>query len=140
MEIRRLRNYTQAQFDELAGLMTQLSAKCEFDEVKLMAMLREPNCRLYVMEEKGRIIGCASLCIFYSPTGRKGSIEDVVVSEEYRGQQLGRRLMEHVVSEARLLSPIELQLTSKPERVAANKLYQSLGFQKKETNAYRMEV
>ena len=124
----------------------------------LMLVLKDSNCHLYVILEcltpgpssssaklrtgagEGRIIGCATLCVFHSPTGTKASIEDVVVSSAYRGQHLGKQLMEYVLEQAKAYAPIELHLTSNPKRVAANKLYQSLGFQKKETNCYQMSI
>ena len=63
-----------------------------------------------------------------------------MVHADYRGQGLGRMLLDRLLSEARALSPIEVQLTSKPARVAANRLYQSMGFQRKETNVYRLSL
>lgn len=150
MEIQELHNYTQTQFEDLRTLMTELTDRASLGETGLMNVMKDGNCHLYVMidtdtpnsspKREGRIIGCATLCVFHSPTGAKASIEDVVVSSAYRGQHLGRRLMEHVLDQARLLAPIELHLTSNPKRIAANQLYQSLGFQRKETNCYRMTI
>ena len=149
MEIQELQTYTQAQFEDLKQLMSELSDRVNFTETDLMEVLKDSNCHLYVIHDgEGRIIGCATLCVFHSPTGTKGSIEDVVVSSAYRGQHLGKQLMEYVLEQAKAYAPmdstgsptIELHLTSNPMRVAANKLYQSLGFQKKETNCYQMSV
>ena len=150
MEIQELHNYTQAQFEDLTQLMTELSDRVNFTQSDLMLVLRDCNCHLYVILEsltpgtspkgEGRIIGCATLCVFHSPTGTKASIEDVVVSSAYRGQHLGKQLMEYVMEQAKAFAPIELHLTSNPMRVAANKLYQSIGFQKKETNCYQMTI
>ncbi len=140
MVIEELLHYTQTQFQELDGLMGELSDRITLSQLDLMRVLRDSNCHLYVILDEGHIIGCATLCIFYSPTGAKASIEDVVVSSAHRGQHLGRRLMEHVIEEARRYAPIELHLTSKPSRVKANKLYQKLGFEKRETNVYRMRA
>jgi len=93
------------------------------------------------MIKAGHIIGCASLCIYDSPTGRKASIEDVVVSSSFRGQGIGKALMEHVIDFARIdIELIDIHLTSRPHRIAANELYQSLGFERRETNVYRMKV
>lgn len=89
---------------------------------------------------EGRIVGCATLCVFCSPTGRKATIEDVVVSRECRGMHLGEQLVGHLIDTARRQAPIELHLTSKPIRVAANRLYQKMGFTRKETNCYVMKV
>ena len=157
MEILELQNYTQAQFEDLKQLMTELSDRVNLTQTDLMLVLKDSNCHLYVILEsltpspcvshdckspkgEGRIIGCAALCVFHSPTGTKASIEDVVVSSAYRGQHLGKQLMEYVLEQAKAYAPIELHLTSNPKRVAANKLYQSIGFQKKETNCYQMSI
>ena len=140
MEIRELQNYTQAQFEDLKQLMSELSDRVNFAQTDLMLVLKDSNCHLYVIFDSERIIGCATLCIFHSPTGTKASIEDVVVSSAYHGQHLGKQLMEYVLEQAKAFAPIELHLTSNPMRVAANKLYQSIGFQKKETNCYQMTI
>lgn len=140
MEIRELHNYTQAQFEDLKQLMSELTDRVNFTQTDLMEVLKDSNCHLYVILDNERIIGCATLCVFHSPTGTKGSIEDVVVSSAYRGQHLGKQLMEYVLEQAKAYAPIELHLTSNPMRVTANHLYQSLGFQRKETNCYQMTI
>lgn len=140
MEIQELQNYTQAQYEDLTQLMSELSDRVNFTQTDLMSVLKDRNCHLYVVLDSERIIGCATLCVFHSPTGSKASIEDVVVSSAYRGQHLGKQLMEYVLEQAKAYAPIELHLTSNPMRVAANQLYQSLGFQKKETNCYQMTI
>lgn len=165
MEIQVLQSYTQAQFEDLKQLLSelmeqrvekecshslsrvvteeakgQLSDRVNFTQTDLMLVLKDSNCHLYVILDGERIVGCATLCVFHSPTGTKGSIEDVVVSSAYRGQHLGKRLMEYVLEQAKKFAPIELHLTSNPMRVAANHLYQSLGFQKKETNCYQLSI
>lgn len=150
MEIQELQNYTQTQYEDIKHLLSELSDRVNFSQADLMMVLKDSNCHLYVILEsltpnpspkgEGRIIGCATLCIFHSPTGTKASIEDVVVSSAYRGRHLGKQLMEYVLEQAKAYAPIELHLTSNPKRVAANKLYQSLGFQSKETNCYQMMI
>lgn len=140
MEIQELQNYTQTQFEVLKQLMSELSDRVNFAQTDLMLVLKDSNCHLYVVLDGERIIGCATLCVFHSPTGTKASIEDVVVSSAYRGQHFGKQLMEYVLEQAKAYAPIELHLTSNPMRVAANKLYQSLGFQRKETNCYQMSI
>ena len=140
MEIQELHNYTQAQFEDLKQLIAELSDRVNLTQTDLMLVLKDSNSHLYVILESEHIIGCATLCVFHSPTGTKASIEDVVVSSAYRGQHLGKQLMEYVLEQAQAYAPIELHVTSNPMRVAANKLYQSLGFQKKETNCYQMAI
>ena len=140
MEIQELHNYTQAQFEDLKQLIAELSDRVNLTQTDLMLVLKDSNSHLYVILESEHIIGCATLCVFHSPTGTKASIEDVVVSSAYRGQHLGKQLMKYVLEQAKAFAPIELHLTSNPMRVAANKLYQSIGFQKKETNCYQMTI
>lgn len=125
--------------------MTELSDRVVLTTSDLDNVLADVNAHLYVILDGEKIIGCASLCYFNSPTGAKASVEDVVVSTEYRGQHLGKRLVEHLIDEAKKYAEtkncsVELHLTSNPKRVVANKLYQTLGFVKKETNCYRLEV
>ena len=129
------------QISDLLALMTQLNPRLHVTPEMLQAAAQDPATHLFAAMEQGRIVGCASLCVSHSPTGRKGRIEDVVVSSACRGQGLGRRLMQHLVDFARAeLSPIVLNLTSKPEREAANRLYRALGFLPYDTNVYKLPL
>ncbi len=140
IEIVELNTLTDAQVQEVIGLMGELDPTITVTTEMVKRTVEAPGTHFIAVTAEEHIIGCASLCVFDSPTGRKASIEDVVVSTAYRGQHIGKQLMKHVIEYAKTLVPITLQLTSRPERVAANKLYQSLGFQKRGTNAYRMEI
>jgi GNAT superfamily N-acetyltransferase len=86
------------------------------------------------------IIGMASLIPMRTLSYQKGIIEDVVVLPAYQGQGISRRLMETLIGEAKKLHLTRLELTSHPSRIAANALYQKMGFQKRDTNAYRLEI
>lgn len=89
----------------------------------------------------GHILGCAALCVYDSPTGRKASVEYVVVGSGFRGRGIGRALIEEIIGFARRdLAPLDLHLTSRPERVAANEMYRKLGFERRGTNIYRLRV
>ena len=140
MEIQELQNYTQTQYEDMKHLLSELSDRVNFSQADLMMVLKDNNCHLYAILDGERIVGCVTLCVFHSPTGTKASVEDVIVSSAYRGQHLGKQLMKYVLEQAKAFAPIELHLTSNPMRVAANKLYQSIGFQKKETNCYQMTI
>ena len=78
--------------------------------------------------------------IYISPTGKKAWIEDVVVDESYRGKGIGQMLMNFAVDYVKQMKVSVLMLTSNPSRIAANKLYVKLGFEKKETNVYRFVI
>jgi ribosomal protein S18 acetylase RimI-like enzyme len=88
-------------------------------------------------ENDDEIIGSATLAIELSPTGRHGWIEDVVVDQAARGKGWGRALTQACLDRAHEIGLHQVNLTSRPSRVAANNLYQSMGFVRRETNAYR---
>ncbi len=69
-----------------------------------------------------------------------GDIEDVVVDEEYRGRGIGRKLMEFLIKEAKKRKADCVELTSNSNRTEANAMYESMGFKKRETNCYRLEL
>ena len=128
--------YTSSDFSDLASLMQELSGNIIFTRESLDRMLADPNSHLYVIREEGRIVACASLCIFHQPFSTDATIESVVVSSKMRGKGLGQQLMEHLIEEAARMKVDCIHLTSNPKRVAANALYQKMGFEKKETNCY----
>lgn len=139
-KIVELNTITDAQEQEVIRLMGELDRSINVTAEMVRRSVEAQGTHFFAVVDGEHIIGCASLCVFESPTGRKASIEDVVVSSGYRGKHLGKQLMEYIIDYARTLAPINLQLTSRPERAEANRLYQSLGFQRRETNAYRMEI
>ena len=138
MEIRELTSLNDAQWECLDVLMKQLSDEKTVSRSMMEDVINDPGSHLYALFDGERIAGCATLSVYYSPTGRKACIEDVVVHTDYRGRHLGRMLLEHLIAQARTMSPIEIHLTSRPVRVAANALYQSMGFVKRDTNFYKL--
>ena len=86
------------------------------------------------------ILGMLSLVTFEIPTGVRAWIEDVVVDEAARGQGAGFALVEAAVEHAKNVRARTVDLTSRPSREAANRLYQRAGFQLRETNVYRVTL
>lgn len=74
----------------------------------------------------------------HTPEFTLGFVESVTVLSECRGQHIGRKLMEHLIAEAKRMGVQSLHLTSNPKRMAANGLYQAMGFVRYETNCYTM--
>ena len=122
--------------------MKELNPEIPVTELQQQRSVRAPATRIFIAENDAKhIVGCATLCVFESPTGQKASVEDVVILPAYRGQGIGRALMEHLIGYAReTLAPVDLHLTSMPSRVEANELYQSLGFEQRETNVYKISL
>ncbi len=140
MRIAELTSLSDAQVSDILALMRELDPEIAVNSSMLQRAVEAAGTHFFaVLEDFGRIVGCASLCVFDSPTGRKASVEDVVVSSSCRGRGIGRQLVDAILDFARReLAPVEIHLTSRPHRVAANELYRSLGFQQKETNVYRL--
>ncbi len=88
----------------------------------------------------GTIVGSLTLALFRVPTGLRAWIEDVVVDEETRGAGVGETLVMAAVRRAESHGARSVDLTSRPSRDAANRLYQRLGFVARTTNVYRMAV
>ena len=132
-------HYSEPLRQRLEELLNQLTPQpSTLSEQTLRAVLNDSASRLYLLEEENRVVGMLTLGIYVSPTGSKGWIEDVVVDDACRGRGYGRMLVAHAIEEARKAGVAQLMLTSNPLRVAANQLYQQMGFQRKETNCYRM--
>jgi ribosomal protein S18 acetylase RimI-like enzyme len=87
----------------------------------------------------GAILGSLTLVVFRIPTGMRALVEDVVVGEAARGRGIGSALTREALRRAEALGCRTVDLTSRPSREAANRLYQELGFQRRDTNVYRFE-
>ncbi|HSL58320.1 MAG TPA: GNAT family N-acetyltransferase [Acidimicrobiales bacterium] len=107
-------------------------------EAELDAIVRsEASTLLIARADDGTIVGSLTLAVFRIPTGLRAWIEDVVVDTAARGAGVGAALNEAALDRARELGCRTVDLTSRPTREAANRLYQRLGFVARETNVYR---
>jgi ribosomal protein S18 acetylase RimI-like enzyme len=89
--------------------------------------------------DDGTILGSLTLVLFRIPTGLRAWIEDVVVDGEARGQGVGEALNRYAIDVAAERGARSVDLTSRPTREAANRLYQRLGFEPRKTNVYRYQ-
>jgi ribosomal protein S18 acetylase RimI-like enzyme len=89
------------------------------------------------LRDQGRIVGMLTLIVFRIPTGIRAWIEDVVVDETVRGRGVGEALSQEAVRRALDLGARTVELTSRPSREAANRLYRRLGFVRRDSNVYR---
>ena len=136
----------QSVTPELARAMAELipqvseSAPLPGDD-ELETIVSSPVTRLLVArDEAGSIVGTLTLVAFRIPTGVGAWIEDVVVDEGARRQGVGEALMTAAIELAEQSGARHLNLTSRPDREAANRLYRRLGFDHRETNVYRLTL
>lgn len=123
------------------ALVGQLSSSAPPPSAEeLGEIIGSPACRLFVARLDGRIVGSLTLVLFRIPTGLRAWIEDVVVDNAVRGAGIGEALSRAAVEEAKRFGAKTVDLTSRPSREAANRLYQRLGFKARDTNVYRYEL
>lgn len=95
---------------------------------------------VFVARDGGVIVGLLTLAMFRIPTGMRAWIEDVVVDGRARGKGVGEALNRAALATARHRGAKTVDLTSRPSREAANRLYQRIGFVRRDTNVYRYEL
>jgi ribosomal protein S18 acetylase RimI-like enzyme len=91
-------------------------------------------------DDDGTIIGVSTLATFRIPTGVRCWIEDVIVDTAARGKGVGEALTMDMLDRGKALGAITVDLTSRPSREAANRLYVRVGFEQRETNVYRFQL
>jgi ribosomal protein S18 acetylase RimI-like enzyme len=105
---------------------------------ELQAIVDSPATVLFAaFDDDGSIIGSLTLALFRVPTGMRAWIEDVVVDTNIRGKGVGAALTEAAIARAGEHGARTVDLTSRPSRESANRLYQRLGFAARNTNVYR---
>ena len=138
--IEELLTYSLQDLFDLDALMHELSASSFCDKELLSTALGDANVHVYVIRDGGHIVATGTLCIKHTLEFAIADIESVVVSSRCRGKGFGRELMSAMIDAAKGLGVHHIQLTSNPARVAANRLYQELGFARYETNCYKMSL
>lgn len=142
MEITLLSEVTDEVVDAFARLIPQLSSsaviptRAELQEIadhESFFIARDP-------ELGGQIVGSLTLVTFRIPTGVRSWIEDVIVDTSLRGRGIGEALTRAALQRAAELGAKTVDLTSRPSREAANRLYRRVGFELRQTNLYRFDL
>ena len=134
--------------EAMGRLLPQLSrSAAPMSEADVERFLSQSSVHLFVFcaetadaDGNNPILGMLSLATFEIPTGVRAWVEDVVVDEAARGQGAGLALVEAAIEHAKTVGARTVDLTSRPTREAANRLYQRAGFQLRETNVYRVTL
>ena len=107
---------------------------------ELEEMIASPASEVLIARIAGRVVGTLTLVTFRIPTGVRAWIEDVVVDDEARGHGVGEALNQFALKLARDKGAKTVDLTSRPSREAANRMYQRIGFVGRDTNVYRYSL
>jgi ribosomal protein S18 acetylase RimI-like enzyme len=128
---------TAELIEAVVRLVPQLSPGREPpSRLEIAELLEADETRLVVARDGDEIVGMLTLVLYRVPTGLKGRIEDVVVDESARGRGVGGALSRAALDAAVEAGARSVELTSRPSREAANRLYRRLGFEQRETNVY----
>ncbi len=131
----------QELVDAFAHLIPQLSRSSPPPTLaEVREMVESPASDVLVARLDGKIVGTLTLVVFRIPTGVRAWIEDVVVDDSARGQSVGDQLNRFAIDIAEGKGAKTVDLTSRPSREAANRLYQRIGFMPRETNVYRFDL
>ncbi len=139
IKIIKLKLRDKFQMADIIGLLKQLNprlkklAHADFNKVAA-------ENSAYVAIHGERIIGLALVHFYRTFSYKLGVINDVVVDEKYRGQGIGKRITKALVKEAKKEKANCVDLTSRPHRKVAHAMYEKLGFKKRKTNYYRLEL
>ncbi len=106
---------------------------------ELAEIVASPATVLFVARDGEQILGSLTLALFRIPTGVRAWIEDVVVDGDARGRGVGEALNRAALARAAAMGARTVDLTSRPSREAANRLYQRIGFVARDTNVYRYD-
>ena len=127
--------------DAFRRLIPQLSASAAIpDADEVNEIVSSPATTVLAARTNEGIVGLLTLALFRAPSGLRAWIEDVVVDEAARGRGAGEALTREAVRLAGERGARTVDLTSRPSREAANRMYEKVGFRKRETNVYRYEL
>ncbi len=142
MKIIEATEVTEALIESMDKLIPQLSkSNPPPTEAELTLIVESEASRLLLaLGDDDRILGALTLVLFRIPTGVRAWIEDVVVDGDARGMGVGDKLNRFALNMAAEHGAVSVDLTSRPSREAANRLYKRIGFEQRTTNVYRFDV
>jgi ribosomal protein S18 acetylase RimI-like enzyme len=138
VEITELDSVTPEFLEALDRMIPQLAPGSPLpSREQLEAVIACETNTLLSARVNDRTVGTLTLTMLITPTGTSGWIADVVVDNDVRGKGIGEKLVREAIARAAAFGARYVDLSSRPAREAANRLYQRIGFEKRETNYYR---
>jgi ribosomal protein S18 acetylase RimI-like enzyme len=138
VQVELISEVTDEVVEAFGRLLPQLSRSAPpLDKAALSKIVSAPALSVLMARTDGTIAGTLTLAMFPIPTGLRAWIEDVVVDDAARGHGVGAALTQEALRIARAAGARTVDLTSRPSRVAAGRLYEKLGFETRDTRMYR---
>jgi ribosomal protein S18 acetylase RimI-like enzyme len=140
VEVEAVHQVTEELVEAAGRLLPQLSSSAApLSADDLTEIVSHQATTLFIARSKGVIVGMLTVVTFLLPSGLRARIEDVVVDQEARGHGVGTALTIAALGLAQQQGARSIDLTSRASRVEANRLYQQLGFQLRDSNVYRYQ-
>ena len=138
LKIECAKDFSPALLQAVTSLLPQLTSSGRaLSSEELKVMIASPFTTLFVAKDEGKIIGMISLAVVQMPTGVRAYLEDLVVDAPYRNRGAATALLQAAIDMARNSGARTLDMTSRASRTEAIRLYEQLGFQRRDTNAFR---
>jgi ribosomal protein S18 acetylase RimI-like enzyme len=140
IKVQLLKEINKTVVNDIISLVMQLSPKYlpVITQESLITIINNPSSYILIaLNEQKHVIGMLAMVTMVVPSGGKTWIEDVIVDEEYQSIGVGTKLVEAAIKVAKENRITHINLSCKPDRRVANKLYQKVGFKINETNYYR---
>lgn len=141
--IEQLTKFSTDDVESIKNLSLQLGVNgLPFANADLQEMLDSSNTTILAARDSSnqKIIGMLTVFIYRIPYTKKSYIDDFVVDDNYRGRGIGTQLFEKALALAKEKGAVYMDFTSSPEKIQGNKFYEKLGFKKRETNVYRLNL
>ena len=139
--IELLKEFSQEDTKAIADLASKLGQHSKpFLDADMKEILDSTNTHILVARDSDskKVVAMITVSVYRIPYVKKSYLDDFVVDEEYRGKGIGSLLFEKALDFAREKGAAFADFTSNPKRIEGNKLYEKLGFKKRDTNVYRL--
>jgi ribosomal protein S18 acetylase RimI-like enzyme len=138
LKIEVVKQFDPSLLQAVASLLPQLTSSGRtMTAAELRAMIASPLTTLFIAKDEDKIVGMISLAVVQMPTGLRSYLEDLVIDSAYRQRGAATALLQAAIDLARSSGARTLNMTSRSSRTEAIRLYERLGFRRRDTNAFR---
>jgi ribosomal protein S18 acetylase RimI-like enzyme len=104
------------------------------------AEVKSDDAPTYVATCEDKVVGMVTLCVYMTLTGPKGYLDHLVVASEWRRRGIGRALVQRAIDRARDAGASRVDLTANDQKLSGRALYESLGFRRRDTGSFRLQL
>ena len=138
MQVKKLTHFNKSIIKDLNILLVQFPRDYKISPSYFKKLIKKSH--VLALYDKDTIVGSLTLVEMYKLSGFKGSLEHLIVHKDYRGQGLGKKLMNYAIDLGKKLKMEALFLTVDTDNIPANSLYKKLGFKLQKSNFYQLKL